>query len=70
MNFPKMTYDIIVHSDDGEDNIELNTTEHKEGWVYLGSYYFSSGEAKIILSNKSDASVIFADAVKWVKKQQ
>ena len=67
---PKINYKVIVDSDDGEDNIDINISDNNEGWIFLGSYYFSQGEAKVILSNKSEATVIFADAVKWVKKQQ
>lgn len=66
-NMSKMNYDITVCSDDGEDKMEINTTEHTGGWIYLGSYYFSPGYTKVILTNKSEASLVYADAVKWVK---
>lgn len=40
----------------------------RQGWMTLGSFYFSQGEAKITLSDKGSGSnqIIFADAVKWV----
>lgn len=65
---PDNKYNITVHSDDGKDAMEVDVNKHEGSWVHLGSYYLSKGEAKVELSNKSGA-MVFADAVKWVKKQ-
>ncbi len=66
-NRPDVHY--YVQSDDGEDEITLEMKNADEGWNLLGSYYFSQGKAKIRLTNKADDGLIFADAVKWVKRK-
>jgi len=58
-----------VSSDDGEDEITLEMENADEGWNLLGSYYFSEGETKVRLTNKADNGMIFADAIKWVKRK-
>lgn len=57
-----------VFHDDGAENISIKIAENEEGWNFLGSFYFSSGPAKIVLSDKSQSRFVIADAVKWVKK--
>jgi hypothetical protein len=57
-----------VYHDDGAENISIKIAENEEGWNFLGSFYFSRGSAKIVLSNKSESRFVIADAVKWVKK--
>ena len=42
--------------------------EAKEGWTYLGTYYFSEGATKVELTDKSKGKIVYADAVKWVKQ--
>ncbi|NOX18846.1 MAG: hypothetical protein GXO87_11265 [Chlorobi bacterium] len=59
----------FVSSDDGEDEITLEMENADDGWTLLGSYYFSQGETKVRLTNKADNGLIFADAVKWVKRK-
>jgi hypothetical protein len=59
----------FVSSDDGEDEITLETENADEGWNLLGSYYFSKGKTKVRLTNKADNGLIFADAIKWVKRK-
>ena len=63
----KMQYYTVKH-DDGEEEISVETGRGRQGWMTLGSFYFSAGEAKITLSDKGSESnqIIFADAVKWV----
>lgn len=65
---PDNKYNITVHSDDGEDSMEVDMNRQQGNWVHLGSYYLSAGDTKVVLSNKSE-SIVFADAVKWVIKQ-
>jgi len=63
-------YYIEVISDDGKTNVDLNLDDDNEdGWFSLGSYYFSKGEGKVILSDKSSSRSIVADAVKWELKE-
>jgi len=61
------SYQFTIFHDDGEDvvNIDMNTAE--EGWNLLGSYYLSSGPAKVVLSNETEGRMVIADAVKWAK---
>ena len=64
----KKTQYYTVKHDDGEEEISVETGRGRQGWMTLGSFYFSQGEAKITLSDKGSESnqIIFADAVKWV----
>ncbi len=62
-------YHYTVYHDDGVEEIETAITSENSGWVYLGEFYFSDGEAEVRLSDTSTKSeYIIADAVKWVKK--
>jgi len=62
-------YIYTIYHDDGEDSpvVELKNTEG--GWVELGSYYFSPDSVRIELSNKTDAGIVIADAVKLEKEE-
>ncbi len=60
-------YTYTVYHDDGDEEIILTIPEI-DGWVLLGDFYFSQGDASIELSDKSETRFIFGDAVKWVKK--
>jgi hypothetical protein len=59
----------IVHAD-GEDEVSVKTNEDRQTWVPVGSFYFSEGDAKITLVDRgySPRQLIFADAVRWVYK--
>jgi hypothetical protein len=56
-----------VRHDDGASKIDIDTSQSEE-WAYLGSFYFSAGEAVVELSDKSDGRVIYADAIKWERR--
>jgi hypothetical protein len=43
--------------------------DSKEGWMLLGSYYFSAGPAEVELPDRTKGRVVIADAVKWVNRQ-
>ena len=57
-----------VYHDEGTDAVTLEAKEAEDGWTYLGTYYLSQGTAKIELSNNSKGRIVYADAIKWVKK--
>ncbi|MCK5740277.1 hypothetical protein KAH55_13900, partial [bacterium] len=61
-------YHYTIFHDDGSNTVEVDMKEAGEDWVFLDSYYFSAGEAKVELSDQSDGQMVFADAVKFVKK--
>lgn len=52
------------------DTVEqiLDTDDAEPGWVLLGTFSFSPGNASIELSNKSESNMVFADAVKFIKQ--
>lgn len=62
------TFHYTVEHDDGQDKIAINTESAREGWNLLGSFYFSKGPARVTISDKSDYRLVFADAVKWVRR--
>lgn len=57
-----------VYHDDGTEEVTLDLKNTEAEWSYLGTYYFSRGQAKIELSDKSKGRIVYADAVKWKKK--
>jgi len=60
-------YEITVYHDDGKEELLFPARSSENGWNELGTYYFSKGDFKVELSDKSDGFIL-ADAVKWVKK--
>ncbi|MFC1490028.1 M1 family aminopeptidase [Candidatus Latescibacterota bacterium] len=55
-----------IYHDDGVDDIPIIDTER--GWTFLGTYPLSQGTSKVELSDKSKGKIVYADAMKWVKK--
>ena len=64
----KTDYTFKIHNKEGEEDIHLSWEDLESGWNYLGSWYMNSDTAKVSLSNDTQGSMIFADAVKWVKE--
>jgi len=62
-------FHFTVHHDDGVDEVELDVSGADEGWVLLGTYYFSEGPATVELSDESRGRMVYADAVKWVRSE-
>lgn len=60
-------YTYLVHHDDGDEEV-LVTLPENGGWVSLGDFYFSEGDAVVELSDKAEANMVFGDAVKFVKR--
>ncbi len=58
----------IVHHVDGSDDVPLDLNGVEEGWNFLGTFRFKSGENWIDLTDKTTAQTITADAIKWVKR--
>lgn len=65
---PVENLNYYVYHDDGVEHIDFRTGSGTGGWNYLGSFYFSSGETKVELSDESEGRLVVADAVKWVKR--
>ncbi len=62
-------FHFTIYHDDGIEEMILDLNESDTGWTYLGTYYLSQGFANIELNNKSKGTVVYADAVKWIKKK-
>jgi hypothetical protein len=56
-----------VHHDGGVEEVSFSVDGAPPGWNFLGSWYFTKGESKVILTNETSARFVIADAVKWVK---
>jgi ABC-type transport system involved in multi-copper enzyme maturation permease subunit len=65
---PVGSYFYTIHHDDGVEEVELKLKDVQTGWNLLGSYYISNDTAKVVLTDRSDASLVVADAVRWVKE--
>ena len=61
-------FNFKIYHDDGADDAILDVANAEDGWNFLGSYYLSADTAKVELSDLSKGRLVFADAVKWVKR--
>lgn len=61
-------YNYIVHHDDGEEAATIEIKSAEAGWNHLGAYYFSPDTAVIEMTDKSQARMVVADAVKLIKQ--
>lgn len=62
-------YNYVVSSNEGTEEVDfqMNTTP-EDGWNKLGTFHFPADTVKISLSNKTNGSRVFADAVKLYKR--
>ncbi len=67
LDIQKGEFNYIIHHSTGSDQVALDAQNAADGWNFLGTYYFSKGEATIDLSDKSNGQLVVADAIKWVK---
>jgi ABC-type transport system involved in multi-copper enzyme maturation permease subunit len=65
----KGEYNYIVHHDDGEEGATIDIKSAEAGWNHLGAFYFSPDTAVIEMTDKSQARMVVADAVKLIKQQ-
>lgn len=65
----KTDYTFYVYHDGGIEKVTVNVQELQNGWNSLGLFYISSDNTKVILSNKTSAKFIVADAIKWTKRK-
>lgn len=65
----KSDYNFNVYHQGGVENIHLTDGDVDNGWNYLGTFFITPQTARIELTNKSVGSMVFADAVKWVKSE-
>lgn len=68
LRMPGQTY-TVVHAD-GRETVVVETRNADWGWVSIGTYAFEKGKARVELSDAGvyPAQMIYADAVKWVKR--
>jgi hypothetical protein len=63
------SYEFTVFHDDGETIVEIDPSREQSGWILLGDFYISRGNAVVTLSDKTTRNLVIADAVKWVSKK-
>jgi hypothetical protein len=59
---------LLVHHDDGVDDVEVDLNTAEEGWNFIGSYYITEGETSLEITNRSETRAVIADAARWVRK--
>lgn len=62
-------FNFRIHHDIGIDKVMLNAEDADAGWNLLGTYYLSRGETTVELSDRSEGQLVYADAIKWVKRK-
>ncbi len=63
----KSDYNFKVYHEGGVEEMNFTDGDMENGWNYMGTYFITPETAKVELSNESVGSMVFADAVKWVK---
>lgn len=56
----------IIKTGEEESTASLDMNQGESGWVSLGSFYFTQGEASVRLSDKVGGDMVVADAIKFV----
>ncbi|MBN1291711.1 MAG: hypothetical protein JXB48_07710 [Candidatus Latescibacteria bacterium] len=58
----------VIPHEDGVAESTIDVQQSQNEWTLIGSYYFSKGTSNVMLTDKSQGKIIYADAVKWVKR--
>jgi hypothetical protein len=61
-------YNLTITYAGGENTISFLPQKSQPGWQFMGTFDLKPGMATVTLSNKSDGTLIYADAIRWVKK--
>jgi ABC-type transport system involved in multi-copper enzyme maturation permease subunit len=61
-------YPYVISSNEGIEELEFTLNKPEEGWNKIGTFHFPADTATIQLSNNTEGSRIFADAIKWVRR--
>jgi len=56
-----------IYHNDGAERVKIDFDKSEEGWNVLGTYYFSEGKVKVVLTDKTKGKLVLADAIRWVK---
>jgi hypothetical protein len=55
----------IAHGS-GREAVDFDTAAGSVGWNSLGTFDLEAGEVRVELSDRTDAAVVFADAIRWL----
>jgi hypothetical protein len=61
-------FHFFITHENRTDEVTLNYKDVKEDWTLLGTYRFSSDTARVELTDKSKGNLVYADAVKFVRR--
>jgi hypothetical protein len=61
-------FHFIISRSGGTEEKTLDLQKTEDGWTYLSTCTLNKGTATVELSDKSNGRIVYADAVKWVKK--
>ena len=61
-------FHLLINDESGDKEVTLDFKDAKDGWTLLGNFMFSSNKAHVVLTDKSKGDLVYADAVKFVRK--
>ncbi|MFC1538701.1 hypothetical protein ACFL6H_04695 [Candidatus Latescibacterota bacterium] len=61
-------YNLTVKHAGQDNSVTFIPNETQPGWQYVSSFDLSPGKVCVELSNKSTGMLVYADAIRWVKK--
>ncbi|MBN1294703.1 MAG: hypothetical protein JXB48_22900 [Candidatus Latescibacteria bacterium] len=57
-----------IHHAEGIENVTIQADKVNQGWVSIGVFNYMPEKAAVELTNKTNGKIVYADAVRWVKK--
>ncbi len=61
-------YNLTVHYGNQDNNVTFIPDENQQGWQYVSSFDLGPGKTTVELSNKSKGKLVYADAIRWVRR--
>jgi len=61
------SFNFRIHHEDGIEDITLLDKDVENGWNYMGTFFITPETSIVDMTNKSQGTMISADAIKWIK---
>lgn len=69
-SFHQGGYEVNLISGHSVQPIEYRPSDEPVGWVWLGEFELAAGEVSVVVANATDGEGVYADAIRWRRKEQ
>lgn len=59
------TYNISMVQSGRTEKIEFDAMSGTLGWNRLGAFEMDASDVEVLVSNRSDGLIVYADAIRW-----